>query len=165
MEFCIASAPEAMSKATTYMVNQTLEKHMSGFRAVGGQIVPITSEEEITSIESAIGTSFLMQVLAHISSPLYRAATLSGENLVANEVQADESEPLGFVKMTMDGIADVVAQFVQGFGLFRRARLDFDLVKGEHLDTLFNGGLKSLIGAEQCSTARVNGRRAMHGIR
>jgi len=60
--------------------NFTLEKELSGFRFVGGQITPITSEVEIVEIEEALDTPsqvniHLKQAISHLSNkekPDYR---------------------------------------------------------------------------------------------
>ncbi|WP_198032458.1 AbiJ-NTD4 domain-containing protein, partial [Aerolutibacter daejeonensis] len=71
IEFCVSYAPENMSKALVRMSNRVLEEHISGYRLINGQIAPITSEDEISSIESAIGNSALNAgARAHFRSAL-----------------------------------------------------------------------------------------------
>ncbi len=75
--------------------NQVLKEEMAGYRFVSGRIVPITSEEEVSTIEAAMGqpdplravTTHLGQALAHLAdrkSPDYR-------NSIKESISAIES--------------------------------------------------------------------------
>lgn len=51
--------------------NSILEREMSGWRFIGGEIAPVTSEEEIAEIEKALeSTSSLRPVATHIKTAL-----------------------------------------------------------------------------------------------
>lgn len=71
IDFCVTYAPKSMKKSLADMSNDVLEEHLSGYRIVNSQIAPITSEDEISSIESAIGNELLNSgARAHLRSAL-----------------------------------------------------------------------------------------------
>ncbi|MFW3176906.1 hypothetical protein EX530_20200 [Xanthomonas phaseoli] len=109
IEFCAACAPEDMSKALASMTNHVLEEHLSGYRLIEGQIAPITSEDEISSIESAIDNPALNSgARAHLRSALEklsdRAApdhrnsikeSISAVEAACQQITGDPSATLG----------------------------------------------------------------------
>ena len=71
IEFSATFATRDMSAELIKMVNLVLERHMSGYRFVEKQITPITSEQEIRSIETAISDSSINAgARAHFRSAL-----------------------------------------------------------------------------------------------
>lgn len=72
VEFCIAYAPTtSMENMLTGMANAVLEEHLSGFRVIDGKIAPITADEEIASIEAALGNEVINSgARAHLRSAL-----------------------------------------------------------------------------------------------
>ena len=109
IEFCVTYAPEDMSKTLTRMSNRVLEEHLSGYRLIKGQIAPITSEDEIFSIESAIGNKALnsgarahfrsaLEKLSDRSAPDHRNSikeSISAVEATCQQITGDPSATLG----------------------------------------------------------------------
>lgn len=109
IEFCITYAPEDMGKSLTHMSNLVLEEHLSGYRLIKGQIAPITSEDEISSIESAIGNKALnsgarahfrsaLEKLSDRTSPDHRNSikeSISAVEATCQQLTGDPSATLG----------------------------------------------------------------------
>jgi len=76
LEFAARAFPKFYGDPTPDFIagcNQVLKRELSAYRFVGGQIAPITSEEEIASIEEALD---LPAVLKPVSQHLVRALEL-----------------------------------------------------------------------------------------
>lgn len=70
IEFSASAYPdEATNKKFIETCNKVLEEELSGYRFIGTQIVPITSEEEISEIEEALETP-LTPVKTHLVEAL-----------------------------------------------------------------------------------------------
>ncbi|WP_426787922.1 AbiJ-NTD4 domain-containing protein [Xanthomonas campestris] len=54
LEFCVTHAPDGLSASLTRFANRVLQEHLSGYRIVDGLVTPITSSEEIESIQQAL---------------------------------------------------------------------------------------------------------------
>ena len=73
VEFIAGVVPDQMRDSLVKMANVVLERNMSGYRFVDDELTPITSEQEIESIESAIGNSSLSSgVRAHFKAALQK---------------------------------------------------------------------------------------------
>lgn len=67
LEFLIQNYEDKAPEATE-LFNRILERELSGFRIINGEITPITAKEEIAEIESALeNTSPLKNVNEHLS--------------------------------------------------------------------------------------------------
>jgi hypothetical protein len=65
LEFIANHAPPCIADALNKYSNKILEQHLSGYRMAGGIITPITSPEELESIEEAMANHSLNQGAAH----------------------------------------------------------------------------------------------------
>jgi AbiJ N-terminal domain 4 len=109
IEFCVEYAPEGMHEALKRMVNRVLEDHLSAYRVVENEISPITTEEEIKSIEAAIDNQELnsgarahlcaaLSMLSDRRSPDYRNSikeSISAVEAVCQQLVGNESATLG----------------------------------------------------------------------
>ena len=95
IEFTAQHCPENLEKEFTKFCNHILKKELSPYRFVGSQLIDITSNEELESIESAINATtkysgarkHLQTALAHLSdrkSPDFR-------NSIKESISAVES--------------------------------------------------------------------------
>jgi hypothetical protein len=96
--------------------NTALEREVSGFRFIGNEISPITSEEEIGAIEQAVGDSRLnngakqhlhraLELLSDRSAPDYRNSikeSISAVESLAQQVTDDPSATLGSALKAID---------------------------------------------------------------
>ncbi len=75
IEFVVATLPDDLIPGATYQFrescNVVLERELSGYRLVGAQFTPITSEEEVEAITSALGVpESLKPVREHLDAAL-----------------------------------------------------------------------------------------------
>ncbi len=71
IEFIARNYPNtSINKEFMNSCNFYLEKELSAYRFVGGILTTITSEEEITEIEEALGADFLKPVHTHLKTAL-----------------------------------------------------------------------------------------------
>ncbi|WP_276756137.1 AbiJ-NTD4 domain-containing protein [Pseudoalteromonas marina] len=71
IEFTANHCPDNLSEGFIDFTNQILEKELSAYRFIGGQLTDITSEEEIECIESAIHIpSIYKSVTDHLKTSL-----------------------------------------------------------------------------------------------
>lgn len=92
--------------------NKVLERELSGYRFVGDEIVPITNEQEIEAIDTAIGTAqtsnllnpvalhlkAALSALADRSSPDYRTSvkeSISAVEAICQRILGDDKATLG----------------------------------------------------------------------
>ena len=81
IEFTANSAPEELKEEFISFCNNVLERELSAYRFVNKQIVEITSDEEILSIEEAISnTSKIKGVQAHLKTALILLADRKAPN-------------------------------------------------------------------------------------
>jgi len=71
IEFLVARLPDPLADRFIAATTAALEREMSGYRLVAGELAPITNEQEIAAIESALAdTSQLAVVQSHLQSAL-----------------------------------------------------------------------------------------------
>ena len=71
IDFIARNSPDTtINREFMKSCNRYLEKELSAYRFVGGILTPITSEEEITEIEEALGADFLKPVHTHLKTAL-----------------------------------------------------------------------------------------------
>ncbi len=69
LEFSVQTLPPVVAEPLTKRWNQILEEENAGYRIVGGEVVGVTSAEEITEIEDALSCG-IAAVREHISAAL-----------------------------------------------------------------------------------------------
>jgi len=70
-EFYTAQLPDPWVDRFMFAITAALEREMSGYRFVAGELAPMTNEQEIAAIESALAnTSQLAAVESHLQSAL-----------------------------------------------------------------------------------------------
>ena len=90
----------------TKLVNYILEKHLSGYRVISGEIAPISSEQEIEAIESAQSVNkfvkhdldVALKLLSDKENPNYRNSikeSISAVETLAKLVSGDSKATLG----------------------------------------------------------------------
>jgi AbiJ N-terminal domain 4 len=71
VEFLAAQTPTSWADRFMFATTAALEREMSGYRFVAGELAPMTNEQEIVAIESALAnTSQLAAVQSHLQSAL-----------------------------------------------------------------------------------------------
>lgn len=95
IEFTAKHAEDHLSSDLTKLANIVLERELSGYRFIDKEIVEISTEEEIQSIESALdNTSSLSGAHAHLRSSLSHLSSRSNpdyRNSVKEAISAVES--------------------------------------------------------------------------
>lgn len=95
IEFTAKHAESSLSSDLTELANIVLERELSGYRFIDKEIVEISAEEEIQSIESALdNTSNLSGAHAHLRSSLSHLSSRSNpdyRNSVKEAISAVES--------------------------------------------------------------------------
>jgi hypothetical protein len=109
IEFAANFANRDMSADIVKLSNLVLERHMSGYRFIEKQITPITSEQEILSIESALSDAAINSgARAHLRSALDKLSdrqspdhrnsikeSISAVESVCQQITGDASATLG----------------------------------------------------------------------
>jgi hypothetical protein len=109
IEFVVANDESLSSKEFMDFCNSVMERELSAYRFVGGKITPITSEEEIQEIESALRASSPFEAvrlhlraaldkLSDRKAPDYRNSikeSISAVEALARLITGDEKAELG----------------------------------------------------------------------
>ncbi len=116
IEFTAKSAPEELTENFIKFCNYVLERELSAYRLVNKQIVEITADEEIQSIEEAMSnTSKLKGVQAHLKTALSLLAdrknpdfrnsikeSISAVEAISQILTGDEKTTLGAALKTFE---------------------------------------------------------------
>lgn len=111
VEFCVIYAPTSMSETLVTFANGILEEHLSGYRIIDNQVTPITSADEIASIEGAIGNPAInagavahfklaLQMLSDRKAPDHRNSikeSISAVEAICKELTKNPKATLGEV--------------------------------------------------------------------
>lgn len=109
LEFCVKFAPDDIAKSLVKFANRVLQEHLSGYRIVDKQVTPITSPEEIESIQQALGNpavnagaiahfKLALQMLSDRKAPDHRNSikeSISAVEAICKELTKDPSATLG----------------------------------------------------------------------
>jgi len=109
IEFVVANDERLVSKEFMNFCNHVMERELSGYRFVGGEITPITSEEEIEEIEAALRVPgpfeairlhlrAALEKLSDRKAPDYRNSikeSISAVEALARLITGDEKAELG----------------------------------------------------------------------
>ncbi len=114
LEFTIKAVPQEWAKQLKVLANSKLETENAAYRIVGNEIVEITSEIEITEIESAIDLGFKsisshlstsLQLISDKQNPDYRNASkeaISAVEAVCKLISGDDKATLGIALKRID---------------------------------------------------------------
>lgn len=95
VEFLEGELKEDRAKSFAKFVNTVLERELSAYRLVEGQVIPISSEEEVSSIEGAFrNTSRLIGPQTHLKSAIAHLASRGSpdfRNSIKESISAVES--------------------------------------------------------------------------
>lgn len=95
IEFLFAALGSERAISFAIFVNKVLEREMAGFRLVGGEVSPISSEEEVSSLEAALkNTGRLVGPNTHLRSALGHLSDRTNpdyRNSVKESISAVES--------------------------------------------------------------------------
>lgn len=109
LEFIANYAPKQIADALKKASNEVLEEHLSGYRIVDGCVTPITSPEELESIEEALVNRSLnegaalhfraaLEMLSDRTSPDHRNSikeSISAVESICKDLTGDPSATLG----------------------------------------------------------------------
>ena len=124
LEFAAESLDETISRDLVKLSNGVLARHLSGFRFIEKQITPITSEQEIESIEAAVENPLLNSgARAHFRSALEKLSDRDSpdhRNSIKESISAVES---AYQQLTGDSSATLgqALKPLEGAGLIHPA--------------------------------------------
>lgn len=109
IEFTARNLDRPFSEEFAELINPVLKREVSGYRFISGQVVPISDQNEITSIESALNSSdvpraaqvhisLALDMLSNKKSPDYRNSikeSISAVESLAKSMTGDPQATLG----------------------------------------------------------------------
>jgi hypothetical protein len=149
IQFVASSYPdEATNKAFTEYCNQILEREVSGWRFIGSEIAPITSEEEISEIEEALETTAsLRPVTTHLKTALdflsdkeapdYRNSikeSISAVEAICKLISGDNKSTLGKALKVIKSKITIHPALEQAFNKLYEYTSDADGIRHSLLD-------------------------------
>ncbi|MFG6111112.1 AbiJ-NTD4 domain-containing protein [Stenotrophomonas nematodicola] len=109
IEFTVRNLNRPYDEEFSALINPVLERELSGYRFISGQVVPISDENEVTSIESALSStdvprsaqvhlSLALEMLSSKTAPDYRNSikeSISAVESLAKSMTGDSQATLG----------------------------------------------------------------------
>jgi len=109
IEFTVRNLDGPYDEEFAILINPVLERELSGYRFISGQVVPISDENEIASIESALSSSdvpqsarvhlsLALEMLSSKTTPDYRNSikeSISAVESLAKSMTGDSQATLG----------------------------------------------------------------------
>ncbi len=125
LEFCI----EYFGDSLVQPVNDVLEQELSGYRIIDGKVVPISSHEEITTVQAAIEHETFPGASAHISAALELLSNKTSpdyRNSIKESISAVESACISITGNTSATLPQTLAIISQKHYLHTALKVGFE---------------------------------------
>ncbi len=133
--YCPAKYPnETRNSDFMDFCNTVLENENSAYRFVGGEIVPITKEEEISEIEEALGHDFLSSISEHLATALKLMSDRKNpdpRNSIKESISAVESLCRSIAKKPKASLGDALEE------IKKKGKIEFHHALEIALDKLY----------------------------
>ncbi len=129
IEFCVEYSKEDIVAP----LNDILERELSGFRVVNGALAPITSKEEIASIQEAIDNKSFPGASAHLKTALEQLSRKSNpdyRNSIKESISAVESASCAIAKSESATLGQALKELAKSHALHGSLKAGFDKLYG-----------------------------------